>query len=193
MYHSTCIVSILRLQSLYVISKAQDITWENPLAAIWSSVEANTGILCSCLPTLRSCVSRIFPKFLSSVRSANGTQRRTEKSTYLSSGTRNSEMPRIPAPTNSNRKPKMSFDALGRGLTGRDEVVQQSYAYSGADSSSEEHELDQVPMPTGDLAHIQVTTTVDQDFESIGPLDEYQSRFGRFGSSFKAASQSGRS
>ncbi|TKA57293.1 hypothetical protein B0A55_11541 [Friedmanniomyces simplex] len=32
----TCIVSILRLQSLYVISKATDVSWNNPLAAIWS-------------------------------------------------------------------------------------------------------------------------------------------------------------
>ncbi|EMC96856.1 hypothetical protein BAUCODRAFT_41690, partial [Baudoinia panamericana UAMH 10762] len=57
----TCIVSILRLYSLYVISATTDISWNNPLAAIWSSVEINTGILCSCLPTLKGCVTRFFP------------------------------------------------------------------------------------------------------------------------------------
>lgn len=43
----TCIISILRLQSLYVISKSTDVSWDNPLAAIWSSMEVNVGIICS--------------------------------------------------------------------------------------------------------------------------------------------------
>ncbi|RMY78999.1 hypothetical protein D0863_00312 [Hortaea werneckii] len=59
----TCIVSILRLQSLYAISIAEDVTWENPMAAIWSSIEVNVGILCSCIPTLKGCVNRVFPRF----------------------------------------------------------------------------------------------------------------------------------
>ena len=41
----TCLISILRLQSLYVISKSNDVTWDNPLAAIWSSLEVNIGIM----------------------------------------------------------------------------------------------------------------------------------------------------
>ncbi|CAK4034475.1 hypothetical protein CBER1_09401 [Lecanosticta acicola] len=56
----TCITSILRLEALYAVSRATDISWQNPLAAIWSNVEVNTAIICSCLPTLRC----IFPKLL---------------------------------------------------------------------------------------------------------------------------------
>ncbi|KAK4540205.1 hypothetical protein LTR36_009703 [Oleoguttula mirabilis] len=41
---------------------ATDITWENPMAAIYSSTEVNIGIICSCLPTLKGCVAHFFPR-----------------------------------------------------------------------------------------------------------------------------------
>ena len=63
---STCIISILRLQSLYVVSHSKDISWDNPLAAIWSCSELNVGIICSCIPTLKGCVVRVFPSLFSS-------------------------------------------------------------------------------------------------------------------------------
>ena len=62
----TCIISILRLQSLLVFLHNSDISWHNPLAAIWSSLEVNIGILCSCLPTLKAMVSRYFPRAFNS-------------------------------------------------------------------------------------------------------------------------------
>jgi hypothetical protein len=62
----TCIISILRLQSLLVFLHNTDISWHNPLAAIWSSLEVNIGILCSCLPTLKAMVSRYFPRAFNS-------------------------------------------------------------------------------------------------------------------------------
>ncbi|GIZ37458.1 hypothetical protein CKM354_000090300 [Cercospora kikuchii] len=57
----TCVISILRLPSLYNISQSKDVSWDNPSAAIWSSMELYGGIICSCLPTLKGLVSRIFP------------------------------------------------------------------------------------------------------------------------------------
>ncbi|KAF2167882.1 hypothetical protein M409DRAFT_65944 [Zasmidium cellare ATCC 36951] len=57
----TCVISILRLQSLYVISKSTDVSWDNPMAAIWSSMEVNVGIICSCIPTLKGLLTRMFP------------------------------------------------------------------------------------------------------------------------------------
>ncbi|KAM0714444.1 hypothetical protein Q7P37_010231 [Cladosporium fusiforme] len=57
----TCIVSVLRLVWIYPISITKDVTYESPLSALWSNVELNVGILCSCLPTLRSCMTRLFP------------------------------------------------------------------------------------------------------------------------------------
>lgn len=64
----TCIVSLLRLQSLHAVSVSQDISWDNPMAALWSNLEVNIGIICSCLPTLKTCVLRVFPRLFSSAR-----------------------------------------------------------------------------------------------------------------------------
>ena len=61
-----CLISVLRLSSLYAISVSTDVSWDNPLAAIWSSCEVNVGILCSCLPTLKGCVTRYFPRLFNS-------------------------------------------------------------------------------------------------------------------------------
>ncbi|KAF2258011.1 hypothetical protein CC78DRAFT_572798 [Lojkania enalia] len=61
-----CIVSILRLQSLVAISNSNDQTYDNPPAATWSSVEANIGIICSCLPCLRPLITRFLPGVFSS-------------------------------------------------------------------------------------------------------------------------------
>jgi hypothetical protein len=64
----TCVVSLMRLQSLYAVSVSEDISWDNPMAALWSNLEVNIGIICSCLPTLKTCVMRIFPKMFTSSR-----------------------------------------------------------------------------------------------------------------------------
>lgn len=172
--HSTCIVSILRLQSLYVISQADDITWENPLAAIWSSVEANTAILCSCLPTLRTYFVKLFPKLANIGSHGGGTEQKSRQpASYISSLSNSNAAPppHIPKSHNSRRR-NISFDALGRGLTGRGDPMQSSYAYSGHDNSSEEHELDPMPLPMEDERAIQVTTTVEQDVESFRSDDD---------------------
>ncbi|KAK0251064.1 hypothetical protein LTS09_013770 [Friedmanniomyces endolithicus] len=63
----TCIVSILRLESIYAASHSpKDISYNSSLAALWSSLEVNTGILCSSLPTLKTLVSRLFPQIFTS-------------------------------------------------------------------------------------------------------------------------------
>ncbi|KAL9109427.1 MAG: hypothetical protein Q9227_005934 [Pyrenula ochraceoflavens] len=58
------ITSILRLHSLYVVSKSKDVTWDNVDAGAWSSVEINVGILCATLPSLRPLITRLFPRLL---------------------------------------------------------------------------------------------------------------------------------
>ncbi|KAI6882543.1 hypothetical protein KC318_g15074, partial [Hortaea werneckii] len=64
-----CVISVLRLIYVYPISTATDVTWESPLAAIWSAVETNTGIICCSAPTLKGCIAKYFPKLLNSIRS----------------------------------------------------------------------------------------------------------------------------
>lgn len=66
---SICVISALRLVWLYPISIAKDVTYESPLSALWSSVELNVGILCACIPTLKSCFVKLFPRLLGITRS----------------------------------------------------------------------------------------------------------------------------
>jgi hypothetical protein len=75
----TCIISILRLQSLLVFLQTTDISYHNPLAALWSSLEVNTGILCSCLPTLKAMVTRYFPRAFGSSYNLRSTERSLER------------------------------------------------------------------------------------------------------------------
>ncbi|EMD66873.1 hypothetical protein COCSADRAFT_135290 [Bipolaris sorokiniana ND90Pr] len=61
-----CIVSILRLHSLYLATITTDPSWENVGVANWSSVELNTAISCACLPTLRPLIVRFLPSLIPS-------------------------------------------------------------------------------------------------------------------------------
>lgn len=89
--NSVGITSIIRLASLKVIADSSDPTCksstelsynitsnlilccadDNVGAATWSSIECNTGIICACLPTLRPLISRILPRFLSTLSSGS--------------------------------------------------------------------------------------------------------------------------
>lgn len=59
-------MSILRLEALYAVTHTTDQFYNNGQVATWSVVEANIGIICPCLPTLRGLVSRYLPTLFSS-------------------------------------------------------------------------------------------------------------------------------
>ncbi|KAK5708471.1 hypothetical protein LTR17_020650 [Elasticomyces elasticus] len=147
----TCVVSILRLQSLYVISRATDVSWNNPLAAIWSTVEINTGILCSCLPTLKACVSRYLPRLFTTKLSRAGSRPSHVRgaSNHYKNGTRS----------------KMSFHELGLGLDGRGQAVQRSVIQSNIDHA--DYDMGSLgSIPKGyelDNGQIQVVTVLEQE------------------------------
>jgi hypothetical protein len=54
--NSTCFVSVLRLVYIYPMAVNPDQTWHSPLLCIWSAVELNIAIICSCAPTLRCLI-----------------------------------------------------------------------------------------------------------------------------------------
>lgn len=56
-----------------------DQTWHSPLLCIWSAVELNVAIVCSCAPTLRCLIQRFWPKFLNSVVSNYASGRRSDR------------------------------------------------------------------------------------------------------------------
>ena len=51
----------------------------NEGAAIWSSIEANVAIICSCLPPLRALIARVLP---TSLRSSSDTSQREKPSAH---------------------------------------------------------------------------------------------------------------
>ncbi|KAF7187939.1 Satratoxin biosynthesis SC1 cluster protein 4, partial [Pseudocercospora fuligena] len=102
----SCLMSILRLQSLYVISKSTDVSWDNPLAAIYSSMEVNIGITCSCLPTLKGLATRVFPKL-------------TFGDSYLKTRSRSRSIQLEAFPSPKQNLPA-SFDALGFKVPGQE-------------------------------------------------------------------------
>ncbi|CZT15859.1 uncharacterized protein RCC_01695 [Ramularia collo-cygni] len=57
----TVVVSILRLPFLYIFSTSDDPYWHSPMVSIMSSLEVNSGIIASCIPTLKALLSQYFP------------------------------------------------------------------------------------------------------------------------------------
>jgi hypothetical protein len=72
---STCLISALRLIFIYPMTKNLDQTWHSPMFSIWSAVEINVAIFCSCAPTLKGLVQRVWPQFLASIDSRYGSGR----------------------------------------------------------------------------------------------------------------------
>lgn len=76
------VVSILRLQSLAQFANTTNPTWDYFDVTKWSVIEINTGIICTCMPSLRVLLVYLFPKIL-------GTTQRTNTGYYMqNSGSR---------------------------------------------------------------------------------------------------------
>ncbi|KXT11033.1 hypothetical protein AC579_7320 [Pseudocercospora musae] len=72
------IISILRLPSLMTLWKSNDVSFVNPMVMIWSDIEINVGIICSCLPTLRCLFPRIFKSMSSYAQGSGNDSGRSE-------------------------------------------------------------------------------------------------------------------
>ena len=71
---SVTIISIVRLQSLinYTLSSSNP-TWDFFSVALWSTIEVNVGLICTCLPTFRQWLFSLFPSPLESGRRLFGS------------------------------------------------------------------------------------------------------------------------
>lgn len=68
---SVTVVSVLRLQSLIYLARSSNPTWDQWLVAWWSTIEVHVGMICTCLPTLRLILVRIYPRVFSTLSSRN--------------------------------------------------------------------------------------------------------------------------
>ncbi|GJN67673.1 hypothetical protein PLIIFM63780_005116 [Purpureocillium lilacinum] len=55
------LISILRLKSLNTFANTTNPTWDQWALVLWSTIEINTGIICTSLPAVRLMLLRLFP------------------------------------------------------------------------------------------------------------------------------------
>ncbi|KAF2084270.1 hypothetical protein K490DRAFT_75929 [Saccharata proteae CBS 121410] len=58
------IVSILRLDALIQFGDTSNITWDYVSVGYWSTIELHVGIICGCLPAIRSLALHFMPKIM---------------------------------------------------------------------------------------------------------------------------------
>ncbi|KAK0751657.1 hypothetical protein B0T18DRAFT_403057 [Schizothecium vesticola] len=74
----TCAISIIRIQYLRL---SPDVTWDNVESSCWSISELCSGIICSCLPTLRPLLIKLVPSMgLGSTAASNGAKYKLQSS-----------------------------------------------------------------------------------------------------------------
>lgn len=74
----TCAISIIRIQYLRL---SPDVTWDNVESSCWSISELCSGIICSCLPTLRPLLIKLVPSMGSRATAAsNGAKYKLQSS-----------------------------------------------------------------------------------------------------------------
>ena len=59
---SVCITSIFRVTTLQPSSTSPDQIYGTLISTIWTTIEANTGIICACLPMLKKPLTMLFPR-----------------------------------------------------------------------------------------------------------------------------------
>ncbi|KAL6415684.1 putative PTH11-typeG-protein-coupled receptor [Ilyonectria robusta] len=88
---SVTVVSILRLGSLVKFgAHSRNPTWEYVEVTIWSQVEINVGIICTCMPSFRLFIHRLFPRLQSTAERYSSSYDRRNPSAMMESGIRHS-------------------------------------------------------------------------------------------------------
>jgi hypothetical protein len=70
------VISIVRLYALVIFSRSSNLTYDYFDVSIWSSVEVTVGIICTCMPTIRQALAKIFPRVMGG--SSANTRRKTD-------------------------------------------------------------------------------------------------------------------
>ncbi|KAI1344721.1 CFEM domain-containing protein [Xylariaceae sp. FL0016] len=68
------VVSVVRLTSLVEFRESRNLTWDYWNVSMWSTVEITVGIICACMPSLRSILIRVAPKIFDGTAARRTTQ-----------------------------------------------------------------------------------------------------------------------
>ncbi|CDM36432.1 Extracellular membrane protein, CFEM domain [Penicillium roqueforti FM164] len=97
------LVSILRLNSLIHFASTTNLTWDYVAIGYWSTIECDVGVICACLPAIRSLLRRISPRFF-------GDTEQAKSSSYaMNSRSRGTS---VPVQNKSSDGPFYRFDDL---------------------------------------------------------------------------------
>lgn len=119
---SVTVVSILRLGSLVKFgAHSRNPTWEYVEVTIWSQVEINVGIICTCMPSFRLFIHRLFPRLQSTAERYSSSYDRRNPSAMMESGSRHSAARNITT-VEMNYSRKGSQAAICRETQGLDHV-----------------------------------------------------------------------
>jgi len=138
----------------------QDPSWDNTEAALWSVIELNTAILCSCLPTLRPLLARFIPGLTTSFPSGKGYQQYGSSRAAANSRNRRAE--------NGSRVRAKSISteelALGDVVAGR---VKETgvFASCSAENRSEENLVDMPPRGGMKIGHNHIVVTKEMSIK----------------------------
>ncbi|KAI5776296.1 hypothetical protein EDC01DRAFT_636934 [Geopyxis carbonaria] len=61
-----CIASVMRLTTLYDLTRSRDPPWIMAKFSIWTACEAALAVICASIPTLKPLISRYIPRLVSS-------------------------------------------------------------------------------------------------------------------------------
>ncbi|CAI7663970.1 unnamed protein product [Penicillium glandicola] len=64
------LVSILRLDSIIVFAATTNLTWDYVSIGYWSKIESDVGVICACLPAIRSLLRRVAPRLFGDTENA---------------------------------------------------------------------------------------------------------------------------
>lgn len=164
---SVCLVSIIRLHFLVRIyhDNGAGIS-DNILAAAWSAVEANVAIICASLPSLKACISRLFPRFFTITGDRTYTYNITSgKNTKSMLGTDQPRHRERVAPHLRSQHDADFANEMGVGGTG---LYGQKSFIKAMRGSDEDVELDQLPNGNSPFSNnqINVVTVVEQAYEN---------------------------
>ncbi|RFU25092.1 hypothetical protein B7463_g11247, partial [Scytalidium lignicola] len=72
-----CVTSIIRLKYVGKIARSLDSTWDNVDPVLWSIIEVHTALICACLPSLKSLLTKYFPVLFKSTLASSSKNRNT--------------------------------------------------------------------------------------------------------------------
>jgi hypothetical protein len=139
-------MSIVRLHALIYFSKSRNPTWDEAGVSQWSTIELNVGIICTCMPTIRTILVHYFPRIFSSTTTAYASNYHAKYGSHVLSGkmTTNSSVVR------SRRANSMMFNFGSNGAGGVEGTVDSNgitcrtsfeVLREGRESREEEEEL----------------------------------------------------